>query len=144
MFIGFRRSSTSVPYSPSRSYLAISHPSIGDTLLLSDFLPSQEPYSWRGEGQKRSNNRSVVGALRLVAGNWSKRRWDCDFLASDEQLVLLEALLATQATSLVPLVLVDHWEPLVVNASVWLQAEDDYRRLVVPGWWRAKFALLEV
>lgn len=145
MLITWEGSTATNPYlSPATSHLELSHPSMSDRLILAEY--DNKPYENYRVGQTRSNERSLLGAIRLQGNNWKKNQWECNFLVKSAQTVIFEQLLQAQQDDILPCSLVDRWfEGMVVTKNVWIDIDRQYLSLVAANsWFRLQFQLLEV
>jgi hypothetical protein len=129
--------------SPPVSHLVLSHPSLGDQLLLSEH--DEKPYEHYPTGWTQADGRSLLGAIRLKGDNWKKDVWECNFLVLVPQLNLFNQLLQAQQDS-TPVTLIDRWiDGAIVTKLVWLQVDRQYLTLVAANsWFRLQFQMLEV
>jgi hypothetical protein len=129
---------------PPVSHIELSHPSLPDTLLLAEY--DDKPYERYFQGRTQSNDRSLLGAIKLKGGNWKKYLWECNFLATPLQVALFEDLLQAQQDDVLPCGSVDRWfDSTPGGKSVWIDVDRQY--LTIAGgvnWFRLQFRLLEV
>ena len=129
--------------SPFTSHLVLGHPSLTDSVLLAEH--DENPYQHYPTGWTKSDDRSLLGSLRLKGNNWLKDSWECNFLVLSPQVDLFNQLLGAQQVA-GNVTLIDRWiDGTVTTKLVWLQVDRQYLSLVAANsWFRLQFTCLEV
>ena len=122
MFVSFRGTTAGFPYPSDQAFIILSHPSVSDVLVLSQF--DSEPYSRTLQGFPQSDGRSLMGSLKISGGSYIPvPEWDLNLLIKPPQLVLFESLLNAQRIG--PVTLQDGFTRGDAS-TVWLDVDDRY------------------
>lgn len=122
MFVSFRGSTSLFPYAEDQGCVILSHPSIVDALVLSQF--QSDPYQRSLEGFAKSDGRSLTGSLIVKGGSYTPvSEWQFNLLVKSPQLLLFESLLNVQRQG--PITLQDRFTRFDTS-TVWLDVDNQY------------------
>jgi hypothetical protein len=125
MFVTYEGTFSANPFAGTTTpYVMLSAATLSDTLVLAEF--SEEPYQRRLEGFDRSDGRSLAGALR-IKGNSAPPTWkiDCNFVISENQLLLFEQILAAQTAAEI-VTITDYFSTTPVVSPAWIDVDNRY------------------
>jgi hypothetical protein len=143
MFVHFRGSSASNPFTATDYFLLISHPAVADTLVLMQHPEGVLAYTRARVGLSQAKGRAILGAITINSNPVAiADEWQAHFIVSKPQYQLFERILAAQ--ELAPCTLIDRFNGETDAKLVWLNTDRQYLTPWVMGrGWNLQFTAME-